>query len=182
MATITGSDRKANSPSAISIVGRSPGIVSGQCFSASDTGTEWECGLAGNTSSRRANDARQVHAVPVDRRRRIDAVEAAVEPCPEVDDDGVGCLCDEIADPVVEHLGAQRGLADHAGLHTEPSEVVVDLADHLVGQRVAEDRSSPAAVQRPGVLGEKCGLFDWCQFGGCNPHDRERTPVFGLNG
>ena len=31
------------------------------------------------------------------------------------------------------------------------------------------------------VLGEKRGLLDWCQFGRCNPHDRERTPVFWLN-
>jgi len=91
-------------------------------------------------------------------------------------------LFDEIANPVVEHLGAQCRLAHHAGLHPQAGEVEVDLADHFVGQRVAEDRPWPSAVQRPGVLGEKCGLLDWCKFGGCNPHDRERTPVFGLNG
>jgi hypothetical protein len=99
----------------------------------------------------------------------------------EVDDDRVGMPLDEIAHAIVEHLRAQRRLAQDARLQTKACEVVVNLADHFVGHRVAEDRSSPSAVQRPGVLGQKCGLFDWFQFGGGNPHDRERTPVFGLN-
>jgi hypothetical protein len=127
-------------------------------------------------------DPRQIHAVPVHRRRRIDAVETAVQTGTQVDDHSIGVPFDESAHSVVEHLRAQRGLAHHAGLHTEAGEVVLDLADHFVSQRVAEDRLGPPAVQCPGVLGEKCGLFDWCQFGGCNPHDRERTPLFRLNG
>jgi hypothetical protein len=49
-------------------------------------------------------------------------------------------LLDEITHPVVEHFRAQRCLADHAGLHTEACEVVFDIADHFIGQRVAEDR------------------------------------------
>ena len=114
--------------------------------------------------------------------RRVDAVGRAVQAGAEVDDDGVRIVGHERADPVVKHLGAQRRLADDAGLDTETREVVVDLADHIVGQPVAQNRSRPTAVQRPGVFGEKCGLFNWCEFGGCNSHDRERTPVFGLNG
>ena len=54
MPAISGSVRKANSPSATSMVGRSAGIASGQCSSANETGTECDCGAAGSTSSRSA--------------------------------------------------------------------------------------------------------------------------------
>ena len=91
-------------------------------------------------------------------------------------------VLDERAHPVVEHLGAQRGLADDTRLQPEALEVVIDLADHRVGERVAEDRPRPTAVQRPGVLGEEGGLLNWRELCRGNPHDRERTPVLGLNG
>jgi hypothetical protein len=44
----------------------------------------------------------------------------------KVDDHGIGVSSDERAHAIVEHLGPQRGLAHHAGLHTQPGEVVVD--------------------------------------------------------
>ncbi len=127
-------------------------------------------------------DPRQVDAVPVRRWRRIDAMETAIETGTEVDDHSVGVPGDEITHPVVEHLRAQRCLAHHAGLHTEAGEVVIEDAYHFVGKCVTQDRSGPTAVQRPGVLGQKCGLLDRRQFGGGNPHNRESTPFFGLNG
>jgi hypothetical protein len=77
-----------------------------------------------------------------------------------------------------------RNAAWHTALvwTTQTRTVIVDSSDDFVGQPVAENRSWPAAVQRRGVFGEKCGLFDWCEFGGWNRHDRERSPLFGLNG
>jgi hypothetical protein len=156
--------------------------VSGQYGSASDAGTECDFSPARHHSLSQSEDARQVNAVPVHRRRWTDPVEATVQPGAEVDHYGIWMPIDEGAHSVVEHLGAQSRLAHHAGLYAKACEVVVDLADHLVGQTVTEDRPGPPAVERSGVLGKKCGLFDWCQFCGCNPHDRERTPVFRLNG
>ena len=72
-------------------------------------------------------------------------------------------------------------MAHHAGLHTEPGEVIVDLADDFVGKAVAENRPWPLTVERAGVLGEKGGLFDRRQFGGRDAHDCDRTPLCGLN-
>ena len=43
----------------------------------------------------------QVHAVPIDRRRRLDAIKTAVQAGAEVDDYRVGMSCDICADPVV---------------------------------------------------------------------------------
>lgn len=149
MPTITCSDRKENNPSAINIVGRSPGIVSGHCFSASDIGAECELRIGRQHLVAQCHDPWQVHAVPGHRRWRIDPVKRAVEPGPEVNNDRVGVLPDERAHPVVEHLRAQRCLAPHPGLHAEAGEVVVDLADHFIGQRVAEDRLGPIGCPEP---------------------------------
>ena len=107
-----------------------------------------------------SGDTGKVDAVPVHRRGWCDAVIAAVETGAEVDDDGIGMSADERAHPVVEHLGAQRRLAHDAGLYPKAREVVVDLSDHLVGQRVTQDRSRPPAVQRSRIFGEKRGLLD----------------------
>jgi hypothetical protein len=49
IAMICASVRKANSPSATSMVGRSAGIASGQRSSVKETGTECDCGAAGST-------------------------------------------------------------------------------------------------------------------------------------
>ena len=127
-------------------------------------------------------DAWQIDAVPVDRGRRRDAVEPAVEARAEVDDDSIRMFGHERAHTVVEHLGAQRRLTYHTGLQTQPGEVVVDLADDVVRQPVAQDRPRPLAVQRTCVFGEKCRLFERSQVGGGDAHDREGTPFFRLNG
>ena len=77
----------------------------------------------------------------------------------EVHDNGVGAG-GERAHPVVEHLGAQGGLAHHAVGYTERGEVVVDLADDAIGERVAQNGPRPSAVQCSGVLGQQCGLLE----------------------
>jgi hypothetical protein len=69
---------------------------------------------------------------------------------------------DEVAHSVVEHLGPQGGLADHAGPHAEAGEVVVDCADDIVSERVAEDWLGPSAVQSAGVARQERGLLDGC--------------------
>ena len=138
-------------------------------------------GIGGQHLVTQRGDAGQVDAVPVHRRRRGDAIHAAVDPGAEVDHDGIRMLFDERPHPVVEHLGAKRRLAHHAGLHTQPGEVVVDLADGVVGKCVAKDRPVPSAVQCAGVRGEKRGLFDGCQCGRGNSHACEHTPVSPLN-
>ena len=51
---ITGSDKNANSPSAITIAGRCDGMVSGQLWSATDATTEWARLLIGNSRLRNA--------------------------------------------------------------------------------------------------------------------------------
>ena len=123
----------------------------------------------------------QVDAVPVHRGRWRDAVVTAVQPGAEIDHNSVGVRCDERSYPVVEHLRPKCCLAHHAGLHPEAGEVVVDVADDVVCQRVAQYRSCPPAVQRSRVFGEKRCLLDRRQIGGRNPHDCERTPVSWLN-
>ncbi|MDT5073533.1 MAG: hypothetical protein QOH82_2853 [Mycobacterium sp.] len=67
---------------------------------------------------------------------------------------------DEASDQVVEHLGPQRRLTHHARADAEAGEVVVDAADHFVGEPVAEDGAGPPAVQCPGVLRQEGGSLD----------------------
>ena len=88
------------------MVGRSPGMASGQCSSASDTGTECECAIRRQHPVAKPDDPWQIDAVPVDRFRRVDAIEAAVEPGAEIDDNRFRMLGYERAHPLVEHLGA----------------------------------------------------------------------------
>ncbi len=132
--------------------------------------------VGGHQLIAQCDDIRQIDAVPVDRGRRRDAQHGGTQTRAEVDDDGVGVLGDEIAYPVVEHLGPQRGLAHRARRHTQAVEVEVDVGDDLVRQRVTEYRPGPTAVECAGVLGDKRGLLDGCQVSDRNSHTRNVLP------
>jgi hypothetical protein len=70
---------------------------------------------------------------------------SSAEPGTEVDHDGIRVRGREVTDAIVEHLRAQRLLADHVPGHIEVREVVVDLRDDLVRQCVAEYRTLSSA-------------------------------------
>jgi hypothetical protein len=123
------------------------------------------------------DDRWQIDAVPIDSAGWVDANEPGVQPGAQVHHDGVGVLGGEIPDPVVEHFGAQRHLAHHAGGHAQSSEVVVDFGDDLVGKRVTQDGTRPAAIQRPGVLGQKRGLFHRAEIADVDSHHRRTYPA-----
>ena len=179
--TITGSDKNAKRPSAITIAGRSAGMVSGQSSSATDAATEWACSLVGITWSRNAMTRGRSTLYQPTVARWADPEQARVDPGAEVDDDGVGMLGRERPHSVVEHLGAQRRLAHHARRHAERGEVVIDLGDDVGGEGVAEDGPGPSAVECSGVLGEQRGLLERGEVAdvdarvGSGSHDRKRT-------
>ncbi len=112
----------------------------------------------------------KVDVVPIHRRRWRDTLHGSRQPGAEVDDDGVGMRGDEASDPVVEQLRAQRRLTDRAGRHPQTGEVVIDLADDLVGKGVTEYRPGPTAVDRAGVLGDERGPLDRRQVGDRKSH------------
>ncbi len=168
--TITGSETNASRPSAISMVGRSGGIWSVQRVVGQRRGHRMRVVVGGHELLAQRDDVGQIDAVPVDRGRRRNPLHGGAQARAEVDDDGVGMFCDELAGPVVEHLRAQRRLAYRARRHSQTVEVVVDLGDDLGGQGVAEYRPGPTAVDRSGVLGDKRGLLDRRQVGDRNSH------------
>jgi hypothetical protein len=136
------------------MVGRSAGIASAQVGSATDAATEHACSRPGRTASRSAIT-----------RGRSTLYQFTV------DYDGVGVFGDESPNPVIEHLAPERCLASHAGQDANAGEVIIDLADHLVGKAVSQDRSSTAAVERAGVFGQKGCLLDGTEPTDVN-HDR----------
>ena len=119
--------------------------------------------VSGHRLIAQSDHIRQIDVVAVDRRRRHNPQHGGTQTCAQSTTTASGCRR-QIAHPVIEHLGPQRGLAHRAGRHAQTVEVEVDLGDDLIGQRVTEYRPGPTAVECAGV-GRKRGLLDGCQVG-----------------
>lgn len=90
----------------------------------------------------------KVHAVPVDARTRRAALLACVEAASEVDHNGVGVSCDELAYGAVESLRA-HGVNEHgASQDFGAGQVEPRGIGGLFGYAVIEDRGGGTRVKR----------------------------------
>jgi hypothetical protein len=114
----------------------------------------------------------EVDVEPVDGGWRRDPGGPRVEPGTQVDSDRVRVAGDEIRRHLVDPLGAQRHVEDEVGVEIQPLVVVVERADDLVGDLVAQDGMRRAVVQSPAAQREEQAVLDRSQR---RQHGRHRA-------